>query len=133
MDDPRKPVHVVPNLPLPELESVAASIGKEQGWKKNDDALKIALTSGTLSHKQILNESIYPCLLEALENHQKIELIIIGHIKLPTTFSKYEKRIQSVPFTSYADYLNLLSQASIALVPLEVHPTTDGKSAIKWM
>ena len=26
-----------------------------------------------------------------------------------------------------------MSQASIALVPLEVHPTTDGKSAIKWM
>ena len=133
LDDPRKPVHVIPNLPLPELESVAASIGKEQGWKKDDDTLKIALTSGTLSHKQILKESIYPCLLEALENHQKIELIVIGHIKLPTTFSKYEKRIQSIPFTGYADYLNLLRQASIALVPLEVHPTTDGKSAIKWM
>ena len=133
LDDPGKPVHVVPNLPLPELETVAALIGKEQGWKKNNDILKIALTSGTLSHKQILKESIYPCLLEVLEKHQKIELVVIGHIELPSTFTKYEKRIQSVPFTSYADYLNLLSQASIALVPLEVHPTTDGKSAIKWM
>ena len=46
LDDPGKPVHVIPNLPLPELETVAASIGKEQGWIKDDDILKIALTSG---------------------------------------------------------------------------------------
>ena len=130
LDDPRKPVHVVPNLPLTELESVVNAIGKSRMEKmmKSENSL-----TQTLSHKQILKESIYPCLLEVQEKYHKVELVVIGHIELPATFSKYEKRIKSVPFTSYADYLNLLSQASIALVPLEVHPTTDGKSAIKWM
>ena len=96
LDDLGKPVHVIPNLPLPELETVAASIGKEQGWIKDDDILRIALTSGTLSHKQILKESIYPCLLEVLEKYHKVELVVIGHIELPATFSN--TRSESNPY-----------------------------------
>ena len=46
---------------------------------------------------------------------------------------KFGKRIQSIPFTDYSTYLNLLTTSDIALVPLEIHPTTHGKSAIKWM
>ena len=133
LDNKSKPIHIIPNLPLPELEIASSSLQHEQDWTKNNKRLKIALTSGTLSHKQVLKDFIYPILLETLEEHSDVELIIVGHIQLPSSFTKFKSRINSVPFTSYSSYLNLLKQASIALVPLEVHPTTDAKSAIKWM
>ena len=133
LDEKAKPIHVVPNLPLPELETAAASINHPRSRNEEKNVVKIALTSGTLSHKQILKDLIYPVLIEAFENHPNVELTIIGHIELPSTFSKYAKRITSVPFTTYSNYLELLKQTSIALVPLEVHPTTHAKSAIKWM
>ena len=133
LDDKNKPVQIVPNLPLAELEKVGSNPAKTEAKKSVHDVVKIALTSGTLSHKQILKDFIYPVLFEALEEYSNIELIIVGHIELPSNFSKFSNRIQSVPFSSYSAYLNLLEQASIALVPLEVHPTTHAKSAIKWM
>ena len=133
LDSTSKPIHIIPNLPLAELECAASSLLHEQEWTKEDNKLKIALTSGTLSHKQVLKDFIYPILLETLEEYPEIELIIVGHIQLPSSFTKFNSRINSVPFSSYSSYLNLLKQASIALVPLEVHPTTDAKSAIKWM
>ena len=133
LDNSDKPIHVIPNLPLLELEHVAASLTEPDGWKRSDKKLKIVLTSGTLSHKQVLKDLIYPVLLETLEQYKDIELITAGHIELPSTFGKFKSRIHSEPFRSYSTYLDLIRQASIALVPLEVHPTTDAKSAIKWM
>ena len=133
LDDNSKPIHVIPNLPLNELEEVASTLTDSESWKKPSNTLRIILTSGTLSHKQVLVDFIYPTLLEALEKFTDIELITVGHIELPSTFEKFENRIYSAPFSSYSTYLNLIKQASIALVPLEVHPTTDAKSAIKWM
>ena len=133
LEDQEKPIHVIPNLPLPELEKTALRLVNEKAVKNDDEVVKIALTSGTLSHKQILKDYIYPVLLEALETYPRLELVTIGHIQLPSKFSKFETRIVSAPFSSYRAYLNLLEQCSIALVPLEVHPTTHAKSAIKWM
>ena len=133
LDDKAKPIHIVPNLPLPELETASALINHPPTVNEDKNVVRIALTSGTLSHKQILKDLVYPVLIEAFENYPNIELTIIGHIELPSNFSKYDTRITSVPFTNYSNYLGLLKQASIALVPLEVHPTTHAKSAIKWM
>ena len=76
---------------------------------------------------------IFPVLIDALERYKDLELIVIGRIELDSSFKKYQTRIHSLPYTSYSEYLSLLSQASIALVPLEIHPTTHAKSAIKWM
>jgi glycosyltransferase involved in cell wall biosynthesis len=133
LDSSSKPIHVIPNLPLHELEHTASTLTEPQAWERSDKKLKIVLTSGTLSHKQVLKDFIYPVLLEALEKFKEIELTTVGHIELPSTFRKFKGRIHSAPFSNYSTYLNLIKQASIALVPLEVHPTTDAKSAIKWM
>ena len=133
LDNSDKPIHIIPNLPLPELEHVASKLTEPQAWEQSDKKLKIVLSSGTLSHKQVLKDFIYPVLLEALGEFTEIELITVGHIELPSTFEQFKSRIHSAPFSSYSTYLNLIEQASIALVPLEVHPTTDAKSAIKWM
>ena len=133
LSDSNKPIHILNNLPLKLLAQTSQSLDCIDKHTEQKECLQIVITSGTLSHKQILNETIFPVLVKILESHKTIQLLIIGHIEIGSGLKKFGQRVQSVPFTDYSTYLNLLKASDIALVPLEVHPTTHGKSAIKWM
>lgn len=133
IEDEQKPIHILPNLPLNSLQSISKLYQADHSWQRKDEIQRIALTSGTLSHKQILKETVYPAIIDILKSYPKVELTIIGHVDLPTEIQTVENRITIVPFTDYKNYLQLLNECTIMLVPLEVHPTTHGKSAIKWM
>nr|WP_115094642.1 glycosyltransferase [Synechococcus sp. UW106] len=133
LDDKTKLIHILPNLPLEELELTSSVMPHKNRLKSKQYTLKIAVTSGTLSHKKILSDWIFPLLIDALKSHENLELVVIGRIVLTSSFKKYLHRINCIPYTNYSEYISLLSQASIALVPLEIHPTTHAKSAIKWM
>ena len=123
-------IHSLPNLPLSSLEDVAAcQILPIQAPAEH----RIVLSSGTLSHKQIFNELMIPVLAEVLSRYPSVRLSIIGHFDCPSLFSQYQDRVSIIPFSEYHDYLQVLRESSIALVPLEVHPTTHAKSSIKWM
>ena len=126
-------VNVLPNLPLTGLHEISKSVSENFEKEVNSKSLGIIITSGTLSHKNILIETIFPILLEILSERHFVKLTVVGHINLPPEFSQYAKQIKTVMFTDYESYLNEIRSSSIALVPLEKHPTTDGKSAIKWM
>ena len=131
--DEQKPIHILPNLPLNSLQAISKLYQDDHSWQRKEEIQRIALTSGTLSHKQILKETVYPALIDVLKRYPKVELTIIGHVNLPSEIQTFENRITIVPFTDYKNYLQLLNECTIMLVPLEVHPTTHGKSAIKWM
>ena len=133
LSDSNKPIHTLNNLPLDLLTTTSNSLNKINDLRKKKEDIQIVITSGTLSHKQILNETIFPVLVNILENYKTAKLLVIGHIDVGSELKKFGKRIQSIPFTDYSTYLNLLTTSDIALVPLEIHPTTHGKSAIKWM
>jgi glycosyltransferase involved in cell wall biosynthesis len=133
LSDSQKPIHILNNLPLDSLVTVSNSLKNIRNSRKNNEEIQIVITSGTLSHKQILNEMIFPVLANILGSHSKVKLLVIGHIDIGSELKKFGQRIQSIPFSDYSTYLDLLTTSDIALVPLEVHPTTHGKSAIKWM
>ena len=133
LSDSKKPIHTLHNLPLELLAQTSKSLDCIDKRTEQKENLQIVITSGTLSHKQILNETIFPVLVKILESHTTIQLLIIGHIEIGAGLKEFGQRIESVPFTDYSTYLKLLKASDIALVPLEVHPTTHGKSAIKWM
>ena len=133
LSDSQKPIHILNNLPLDSLITVSNSLKNIRSPRKNNEEIQIVITSGTLSHKQILNETIFPVLANILASHSKVKLLVIGHIDIGSELKKFGQRIQSIPFSDYSTYLDLLTTSDIALVPLEVHPTTHGKSAIKWM
>ena len=123
-------IHILPNLPLSSLEDVAVSqVLPIQAPVEH----RIVLSSGTLSHKQIFNELMIPVLGRILNQYPSVKLSIIGHFDCASFFSLYQDRVSIIPFSEYQDYLQVLNESSIALVPLEVHPTTHAKSAIKWM
>ncbi len=133
LSDSNKPIHTLNNLPLDSLIQASQSLVNIDNSQAKKKSIQIVLSSGTLSHKQILNDTIFPVLAKILESHKTIKLLIIGHIEINLGLKKFEKRIQTIPFTDYSTYLDHLKASDIALVPLEVHPTTHGKSAIKWM
>lgn len=126
-----KSIHVLPNLPLADLNDISVNLAKQPQLATK--AHRIVVSSGTLSHKQIFNELIVPVLETVLQSNPQVSLTIIGHFDRPSLIARYSDQLSILPFSDYVDYLKVLESASIALVPLEIHPTTHAKSAIKWM
>jgi glycosyltransferase involved in cell wall biosynthesis len=124
-----KPITVLPNLPLPELLGLARRLEHRSAGRPQ----RLVVSSGTLAHKQIWAEQLAPAIAQLLEAHAKLSLSLIGHLELPTCLQPFSTRIRAVPYSDYSHYLQQLSEATIALVPLESRPTTHSKSAIKWM
>ena len=73
LKDENKTIHVLPNLPLAELEQIARLPITENLIDEGSE-IKIALTSGTLSHKQILKEDL-PCTIRDVEKLFKSQTI----------------------------------------------------------
>lgn len=124
-----KPITVLPNLPLPELLGLARRLAHQPPQR----APRLVVTSGTLAHKQIWSDQLAPAIAQLLGNHPQLRLSLIGHLELPACLRPYTGRISTVPYSDYSHYLQHLAEGTITLVPLEDHPTTHCKSAIKWM
>ena len=122
-------VVVLPNLPLPQLQGLARRLTDSPRPR----APHLVVSSGTLAHKQIWAEQLAPAVAELLQRHPALRLTLLGHLALPSCLAAHHSRIRHLPYGDYGQYLQQLAEGSICLVPLESHPTTDGKSAIKWM
>jgi glycosyltransferase involved in cell wall biosynthesis len=120
-------VRILTNQPPDEL--LKASLRSvRQG---SNQPFHLVVTSGTLAHKQIWLEVVGPALDQLMFKYSSLKLTIIGHLPLPPSLHRYQDRVRLFPFLTYSQYLNVLAQASICLVPLESHPTTLCKSPIK--
>jgi len=124
-----KPITVLPNLPLPELLGLARRLAHQPPQR----APRLVVSSGTLAHRHIWSDQLAPAIAQLLGNHPQLRLSLIGHLELPACLQPFSGRISTVPYSYYSHYLQHLAEGSIALVPLEDHPTTHCKSAIKWM
>ena len=124
-----KPITVLPNLPLPELLGLARRLAHQPPQRSP----RLVVSSGTLAHKQIWAEQLAPAIAELMSDHRQLRLSLIGHLELPSCLQPFASRISTVPYSDYGHYLQQLAEATISLVPLEAHPTTHCKSAIKWM
>ncbi|MBA1333299.1 hypothetical protein QQ73_20375, partial [Candidatus Endoriftia persephone str. Guaymas] len=61
-----------------------------------------------------------------------VELLIVGHLDLPSSFNEYENRISRKPLMIYEDMLREMATVDINLAPLELNNTfTDCKSELK--
>jgi glycosyltransferase involved in cell wall biosynthesis len=124
-----KPVSVLPNLPLPELNSLAQRPTQHPRQRSQ----RLVVSTATLAHKQIWVEQLAPALGELLMAHPDLQLLLIGDLAFPSCLEAVAGRIAIHPFCSYRDYINKLAQGTIVLTALETHPVSDCKSAIKWM
>ncbi|TVS07099.1 MAG: glycosyltransferase [Cyanobium sp. PLM2.Bin73] len=124
-----KPITVLPNLPLPELQGLAKRLEHQPPQRPQ----RLVVSSGTLAHKQIWTDQLAPAIALLLSAHPDLRLSLIGHLELPSCLQPFSSRISAIPYSDYSHYLQQLAEGTIALVPLESHPTTHCKSAIKWM
>jgi len=89
LSDSKKPIHILNNLPLDLLTKTSQSLeGIDSYDAGKQRTIQIVITSGTLSHKQILNETIFPVLVKILESHKTVKLLVIGHIEICSASTK---------------------------------------------
>lgn len=124
-----KTITVLPNLPLPELQGLAKRLARQPQQRPH----RLVVSSGTLAHKQIWTDQLAPAIGQLLRAHPDLRLSLLGHLAIPPCLQPFTGRISTLPYSDYNHYLQQLAEGTIALVPLETHPTTHCKSAIKWM
>ncbi|NTV13882.1 MAG: glycosyltransferase [Desulfobulbaceae bacterium] len=100
--------------------------------KPNDGIIRIVYGSGTDTHNVDFLEAA-TALRDILEACNNVRFRLIGKVELPAEFSKYNPRIERIPFCSYEEYLGHLAECQISIAPLEPYVFNDAKSNIKFL
>ena len=95
--------------------------------------MRLVVASGASTHLQCWREELAPALLQLMNDHPDLELLLLGEIRAPLPLLRHHSRIQHQPTTSFDRYIELLATADIGLMVLEPGLFTDAKSANRWM
>lgn len=130
-------VHVIENAL--DHDTLRIAEGLNLGQKSDNLLLKrqvnevvIVYGSGTNTHNAdflIASKGI----LSALQQEPMLRLCIVGELQLSVEFQEVAEQIRYIPPQSYACYLEILSEADIAIAPLEPILFNDAKSNIKYL
>ncbi|WP_462123504.1 glycosyltransferase [Methylorubrum aminovorans] len=100
----------------------------------SEKALTVFYGSGTRAHNKDFNDLAAPALLDMLERHPQVRLVIAGYLQLGDGFRRFAHRVRQLGFTDdVAAYWEALSGADINLAVLSPGPFADAKSEIKWL
>ena len=116
-----------------ETVSAAAALRAERAARPGapGGAVSIVYGSGTRTHDA--DFAIAASAIERLMRaHPALRLRIIGDLTLPEALYRFASRIEALAGTNYRAYLRLLSEADIAIAPLEPTLFNDAKSNIKF-
>ncbi len=94
-------------------------------------AVSIVYGSGTRTHDADFAIAA-PAIERLMRAHPALRLRIIGDLTLPEALYRFGSRIEALAGTNYRAYLRLLSEADIAIAPLEPTLFNDAKSNIKF-
>jgi tetratricopeptide (TPR) repeat protein/glycosyltransferase involved in cell wall biosynthesis len=98
--------------------------------------VRIFFGSGTSTHDEDFREIEEP-LLFVIENNPGTKLDIIGSLHPSQRFMSRARllsgRINFMPIMDYEAYIQFISQADIAIAPLEANSLNDAKSNIKFL
>ncbi|GBR05707.1 glycosyltransferase [Asaia siamensis] len=72
-------------------------------------------------------------LIEAMQQDPRINLLIVGPLRISKDFAPFGARVKRRSELSYAAYLGELAQTDIAIAPLETTVFNDCKSNIKFL
>ncbi len=122
-------VQVVENALDRETLEIAASLRDTR--RPLPGFTTIVYGSGTKTHDADFRCAA-PAILRLLRRHPALRLRIVGELTIPESFESVEGQIETIPGTDYRNYLRLLSEADIAIAPLEPTLFNDAKSNIKF-
>jgi O-antigen biosynthesis protein len=122
-------VCVVENALDEETLGVAARL---RAARRSHEGILITYGSGTKTHDADFREAA-PALLRLLRENPAVRLRIVGELNLPVEFAAFAARVERLPPTHYARYLELLAESDISIAPLEPTLFNDAKSNIKFL
>ncbi|MBV6304447.1 glycosyltransferase [Candidimonas humi] len=127
-------VFVVENALDEETLRVAQEILDQRCAKKGtgDAAVRIVYGSGTNTHNSDFKVASL-AIAKILHDFLNVRLRIIGMLDIPEELNGYREQIEIIPFCSYPEYLQHLSESDISIAPLENEEFNDAKSNIKYL
>lgn len=125
-----KNVIIVPNkLSEAEVEYAQAALRE---LRKEDGTIRIGYFSGTISHNKDF-ATVTEALMYVLENHENIELFLVGPLDIESELNKYKDRIKQLPFVPLDKHFANIAKVDINIVPLEIgNPFCESKSELKF-
>ncbi|WP_243444086.1 glycosyltransferase [Asaia prunellae] len=99
---------------------------------RDPDTIWVCYGSGSRAHDQDFKVA-EAGLVAAMQEDQRINLLIIGPLKISKLFARFGSRVQRRSELSYEGYLAELAKTDIAIAPLENTLFNDCKSNIKFL
>ena len=113
-----------------DAETLAAGRVMNTANKKQPSIFRIAFASGSCGHEADL-ETILKPLTEFILAAPNRRLRVLGHFDLKRLPKALLLQVEQCAFTTYSDYLNVLSEVDCAVVPLAKDAFNDCKSAVR--
>jgi glycosyltransferase involved in cell wall biosynthesis len=129
-----KPIRVVRNFLSRELFALSEA-ARAAAPPHSNDRVTLGYLSGTPTHDADL-ASIAGPLIEVLQRHENVDLLVVGPVELPRALSDAvaPSRIRRQPFAPYRDLPGILAKIDINLAPLDLaRPLNHAKSEIKLL
>lgn len=114
------------------FDAEAALANRPRERAANGSPVRVAYLSGTATHERDFAECVDG--LEAiLRQDPSVELVLVGHIRVPEKLKAFQSRIEQVPLMPWQDLPKLYAEIDINLAPLEPdNEFTEGKSELKY-
>jgi glycosyltransferase involved in cell wall biosynthesis len=127
-----KPATVHRNALSQQMIDTAATLVEQRAHTVGRDTVILGYSSGTDTHRRDMAE-IADALSQALEQHENVELLIMGPLELPASLLPFSDRIRRSPLVPWSEFLSALGAFDINLAPLETgNPFCRSKSEIKY-
>lgn len=112
----------------------AHNIFKQKPPATESAAIEIFYGSGTMAHNSDFNDLALPAIARILDEYDRVQLTIVGYLKLPAEFlQRYQRRVKQVPpVKNIKTYWSLLERADINLAVLHDDDINGCKSELKW-
>lgn len=85
--------------------------------KAASDAFTLCFASGSQGH-EVDFQTIAPQVEAFLDADAKRKLLVLGHFRADLLSTALQDRVECLPFTDYAAYLDNLAKADVAIMPL---------------
>ena len=123
---------VIENALDAETLDAAVSLRARRTARAESEDVLIVYGSGTKTH-DVDFAAAAPALVRLMSERPEIHLRIVGELALPPEIDAFGARVERFEAKDYRTWLALLSEADIALAPLEDTVFNDAKSNIKFL
>jgi glycosyltransferase involved in cell wall biosynthesis len=126
------PSHVIPNFLNREQLAVSETLYAQKNSRfSGHEKLRLGYFSGSKSHTKDF-EVVVDAITENFGTFENLELLIVGHLDLPSSFEKFTDRVSYRSFTDFVGLQTLIAGVDLCLAPLQESVFTYSKSQLKF-